>query len=134
MDKRYLVPREDGRVLAGATEEPEAGYEKRNTPEGVQGLIDFAHGLVPALYGVPVEKTWSGLRPGSPDGLPFLGPVPGIENAFAAGGHFRAGIQLSIATAQAMTDLLMGRPLRIPLDEFRLDRPPAAAFPAAFRS
>jgi glycine oxidase len=134
VDKRYLVPRDDGRVLAGATEEPEAGFEKRNTPEGVRGLIEFARDLVPALADAPVEKTWSGLRPGTPDGLPFLGPVPELENAYAAGGHFRAGIQLSIATAQAMSDLLVGRTPAIPLDDFRLDRAPALPFPTAFRS
>lgn len=134
VDKRYLVPREDGRVLVGATEEPEAGYEKRNTVEGVQGLIDFARDLIPDLAGAAVEKTWSGLRPGSPDGLPVLGPVPGWENAFVAGGHYRAGIQLSISTASVMADLLTGRSPSIPLDDFRLDRPPAPPFAAAFRS
>ena len=134
VDKRYLVPRDDGRVLAGATEEPEAGFDKRNTPEGVRGLIEFARELVPALSDAPIEKTWSGLRPGSPDGLPFLGPVPGFDNAYVAGGHFRAGIQLSIATGVVMTDLLLGRPAKIALADFRLDRPPAAPFPAAFRS
>ncbi|HVK09633.1 MAG TPA: FAD-dependent oxidoreductase [Gemmataceae bacterium] len=134
VDKRYLVPRDDGRVLAGATEEPEAGFEKRNTPEGVGGLMEFARELVPALATAPVEKTWSGLRPGSPDGLPFLGPVPGLRNAFAACGHFRAGIQLSIGTAGVLTDLITGRPSTVPVDDFRLDRPPAPPFPAAFRS
>jgi glycine oxidase len=132
--KCYLVPRQDGRILAGATEEPEAGFEKRTTEIGVGGLVRFATGLLPRLATAEVEKTWAGLRPGSPDGLPFLGPVPGTDNVFAATGHFRAGIQLSPGTASVMSELLAGRRPAIPLDDFRLDRPPAPPFPTAFRS
>ncbi len=132
--KRYLVPRDDGRILAGATEEPEAGFEKRNTESGVAGLIDFACSLVPGLRIAEVERTWCGLRPGTPDGLPFLGPVPGFANAFVAGGHFRAGIQLSVATGRVMAELLTGRPPFLPLEVFALDRPPAEPFESAFRS
>jgi glycine oxidase len=132
--KRYLVPREDGRILVGSTEEPEAGFDKRTTDAGVEALIGFARGLVPNLATMPVEKAWAGLRPGTPDGLPYLGPVPGWTNVFAATGHFRAGIQLSPGTAQVMTDLLTGRPPSLPLAEFRLGRPPARPAPAAFRS
>src|SRR5207253_2207305 len=95
---RYLVPRQDGRVLAGSTEE-EAGFEKQTTAEGVTGLIQLAVELVPALAHADVERCWAGLRPGSPDGLPFIGPVPGVSNLLMAAGHFRAGIQLSPGTA-----------------------------------
>lgn len=132
--KRYLVPRDEGLVLAGATEEPEAAFEKRNTPEAVAGLIDFATDLVPALRAATVEKSWSGLRPGSIDGLPYLGRAPQLRNVFVAAGHFRAGIQLSIGTAQAMRDLLTGKSPAIPLEAFRLGRPPAPPFVTAFRS
>ena len=132
--KCYLVPRGDGRVLAGATEEPEAGFEKANTREGVTALVEFATGLIPALGDAQVERAWAGLRPGSPDGLPFLGAVPGFANAYFAGGHFRAGIQLSPATGIVMADLIAGRQPSIPLADFRLDRPPAPPFAAAFRS
>jgi glycine oxidase len=132
--KRYLVPREDGRILVGSTEEPEAGFDKRTTDAGVEALIGFARGLVPNLATMPVEKAWAGLRPGTPDGLPYLGPVPGRANVFAATGHFRAGIQLSPGTAHVMTDLLTGRPPSLALAEFRVGRPPARPAPAAFRS
>jgi glycine oxidase len=132
--KRYLVPRLDGRVLAGSTEEPEAGFEKANTPEGVGGLIKFAHSLVPGLRPVVVEKTWCGLRPGSSDEMPFIGPVPGYENVFAAVGHFRAGVQLSIGTAELVRDLILRRPTEIPAADFRLDRPTAGPIRPAFRS
>jgi glycine oxidase len=132
--KRYLVPRPDGRVLVGSTEEPEAGFEKANTPQGVQELKQFAFDLCPALRDAEVEKTWAGLRPGSPDGLPFIGPVPGRQNVFAAVGHFRAGVQLSIGTAMLIQSWLTGADCPIPADSFRLDRPPDKTSRPAFRS
>jgi len=134
VDKQYLVPREDGRILAGSTEEPEAGFEKRTTEEGVDSLIRFATELVPALTAATIEKTWAGLRPGSIDGLPYLGRLPDFENAFVAAGHFRAGIQLSPATASVMCELLTERKPSIPLDDFRVGRLPNPLQTAAFRS
>lgn len=132
--KRYLVPREDGRILVGSTEEPEAGFDKRTTDAGLQGLTDFAISHVPELASVPVERTWAGLRPGTPDALPYLGPVPGWANVFGATGHFRAGIQLSPGTAHVMTDLLLGRRPSLPIEKFRFGRPPARPVVTAFRS
>jgi glycine oxidase len=128
--KRYLVPRLDGRVLVGSTEE-HAGFDKRTTAGAVRGLLDFALGLVPALDGAELERCWAGLRPGSPDGLPFLGPVPGYDNLFVAAGHFRSGIQLSAVTGQVVQELLLGRPPSVPLEAFRPDRAPPGASSAA---
>jgi glycine oxidase len=119
--KRYLVPRPEGRVLIGSTEE-DAGFDKRTTAEAIQGLLSFGISMVPALAGAHPERTWAGLRPGSPDGLPYIGPVPGIDNLFVAAGHFRAGIQLSPATGLVLKELFLGQPLTVPLDAFRLDR------------
>jgi glycine oxidase len=122
LGRRYLVPRPDGRVLAGSTEE-DAGFDKRTTAEAIRGLLDLACTLVPALGRAPVERCWAGLRPGSPDEMPFLGPVPGLDNLFVAAGHFRAGIQLSPGTGLAMAELLCGQAPGVPLEAFRLDRP-----------
>jgi glycine oxidase len=133
MGKRYLVPRTDGRVLIGATEE-DAGFDARPTAGGIAGLLEFAASLVPGLAAAPLERCWAGLRPGSPDGLPFLGTVPGYENFFVAAGHFRAGLQLSPATGLVLSELLLERPPSIPLEAFRLDRAAAMSFHAAFRS
>jgi glycine oxidase len=132
-DKRYLVPRGDGLVLVGATEE-DVGYDARPTASAIAGLLDFAAQLVPSLAGAALERCWAGLRPGSPDGLPFLGPVPDSPNLHVAAGHFRAGIQLSPATGRAMADLLIGRKPVVSLEAFRLDRPPAPPIRTAFRS
>lgn len=134
VDKQYLVPREDGRILAGSTEEPEAGFEKRTTEEGINGLVRFATELVPALTSATIEKTWAGLRPGSIDGFPYLGRLQNFENAFVAAGHFRAGIQLSPATARVMFQLLTDCKPSIPLHDFRIERPPSPLKAVAFRS
>ena len=134
VEKRYLVPREDGRILVGSTEEPEAGFEKRTTEVGVTGLAAFATEVVPALVGLRAEQTWAGLRPGSLDGMPHLGPIPNTDNAFVAAGHHRAGIQLSPVTGRIMADLILGRSAVPAIDAFRPDRPPAPPVTTSFRS
>jgi glycine oxidase len=132
--KAYLVPRGDGRVLVGSTEEPEAGFDKRTTAEAVAKLIALATELVPSLAGAEVEACWAGLRPGTPDGLPYLGPVPGWRNVLVAAGHFRAGIQLSLATGRVVAELVQGQPPFVPVEAFRLDRTPTSPTRPAFRS
>ncbi len=124
--RNYLVPREDGRILVGATEE-DAGFDTRATSVAVRDLIDEAIRLCPALANAEVERSWAGLRPGSRDTRPYIGLIPGFCNAFIAAGHKRAGLQLSPATAEVVCDLLLGRPPRIDVDAFRIDREPAEA-------
>jgi glycine oxidase len=106
---RYLVPRPDGRVLIGATEE-RAGFEKRTTATAISGLIDFARSLVPALGDAQLERSWAGLRPYTSGGLPRIGRVPGVRNLSLAAGHFRAGLQLSPMTAVLVRHLILGQP------------------------
>lgn len=130
---RYLVPRLDARILVGSTEE-DAGFDKRTTAGAINGLLDFAIRVIPALVDAHLERSWAGLRPGSPDGLPYLGSVPGTENLFVAAGHFRAGIQLSPATGLALKELLLGQHLTISLEPFRLDRTPGQRRRMTFRS
>lgn len=132
--KNYLVPREDGHILIGSTEEPEAGFVKANTTEAVEELVDFAASLAPALQGAAIVKTWSGLRPGSLDGLPSLGRVGDLANLYLAAGHFRAGIQLSPATGRVMADLLLDRSSPIALDDFRPGREPGRPVRVVFHS
>jgi glycine oxidase len=119
--KRYLVPRADGRVLVGSTEE-DVGFEKKNTTEAIEGLVSFARELVPALADAKLETCWAGLRPTTPDERPYLGRVPGWENAFVAAGHFRAGLQLSPGTAVVMRQTILGQPVDIDLAAFRVNR------------
>lgn len=124
----YLVPRTDGRLLAGSTLE-DVGFDASTTPETIDGLIAFAHRLLGPLRDAVVERSWAGLRPGSADGLPSIGRVPGCENAFVAAGHFRAGLHQSTGTAVLLADLMMG--LEPALDPVPYDpaRRPAAGSP-----
>jgi glycine oxidase len=118
---RYLVPREDGYVLAGATEE-EAGFDKSTTEQAIAELTKFATNLVPALRNATIEQTWAGLRPASYDGFPYIGRMPGLENAFVAAGHFRSGLHLSPGTAVVLGDLMCGKTPMIDLTPFRVSR------------
>jgi len=118
---RYLVPRADGKVLAGSCEE-EVGFQKGTTPEMLNQLADFAYSLVPALKKHEITMSWSGLRPGSFDGVPYIGKVPNVNNLFMASGHFRSGIHLSTGTAVLMADLLEGKESEISVEHFGIIR------------
>lgn len=131
--RMYLVPREDGLILVGATEE-DAGFDTRTTAHGVRNLLDEAIRLIPDLAQADVQRAWAGLRPGSLDNRPYIGAAPSYPNLFVAAGHKRAGLQLSTATAEAVTDLVLGRPPRIDLNIFRLDRDPTPSEDDVFRS
>ncbi len=119
--KMYLVPRADGRVLVGSTEE-DVGFVKRNTAEAVGELLRVATELAPPLAGATLEACWSGLRPATPDERPYLGRVGDWENAFVAAGHFRAGLQLSPGTAVVMRQAILGQATDFDLASFALDR------------
>lgn len=118
---RYLVPRDDGHLYTGSNEE-EVGIDVSTTPEVIASLREWAESLVPALRTAEVERTWSGLRPGSIDGFPYVGRSPDFENLYVATGHFRSGLHLSCATAVVIADLLTGRTPAVSLDAFRAAR------------
>jgi glycine oxidase len=99
----YLVPKPDGTVVAGSTEE-DAGFDDRPTVDGVAGLLQFASHAVPALGQAAVERVWAALRPATPDGQPVIGPVPGVPNLIAATGHNRTGILLAPVTAEVVAE------------------------------
>jgi glycine oxidase len=118
---RYLVPRDDGRLLAGSTEE-DVGFDRGTTAGAVSGLLEFAFSLVPRLKQAQIERSWAGLRPSTCDGLPYLGRVEACDNVFVAAGHFRGGLQLSTGTAVLMSQLIRGEQPQIDLSTFRLER------------
>jgi glycine oxidase len=110
-DGCYLVPQPGGRVLIGATEEPEAGFDRRPTAAAVARLLARAVELVPALGEAEVLEAWAGLRPDTPDHLPLLGPL-GEGGVWAATGHYRNGILLAPVTGERLAAaLLEGEPL-----------------------
>jgi glycine oxidase len=116
----YLIPRSDGRLLAGATVE-EAGFDKRTVPATIQKLESAAVEMLPALKGARILEAWAGLRPGTPDALPILGttPTPGY---YVATGHFRDGILLAPITARLMTQIIFGEDPQTDLRSFSASR------------
>ena len=109
-EKRYIVPRLDGRILIGATEEL-AGYEKQNTDEAIAGLMEFGSVICPALRTAEIEYCWAGRRPCAVRNRPFIGRVPGQDNLIVATGHFRSGLHLSPATAELVVKLVQRQSL-----------------------
>jgi glycine oxidase len=103
----YLIPRSDGRILVGTTTE-EAGFDKTTDVATIQRLRRAAISLIPELRNAKILEDWAGLRPGTPDALPFLGETstPGY---YAATGHFRDGILLAPITARIMGDVIAGK-------------------------
>lgn len=112
----YVVPRQDGRLLIGSTVE-EVGFDRSVTLEGVRHLSGRAAAILPESARLPLLGSWAGLRPATPDRLPFLGRG-GMEGFLLATGHFRNGILLAPLTAQVVADLLLGRPPSVPLEPF----------------
>lgn len=104
----YLIPRRDGRILVGSSMEY-TGFDKSTTPQVRDELSAVATGLIPELAKYPIEKHWAGLRPGSPDGIPYISACPGVEGLFVNAGHFRNGVVMGLAAAHLGTDLMLNR-------------------------
>jgi glycine oxidase len=105
-ERCYLVPWEDGTLLAGATVE-EAGYDERTTTAGVRDLIEAACDLVPHAWTAGFITARAGLRPASADGLPIIGPSSVMPNLIYATGHYRNGVLLAPLTAQLVAETLL---------------------------
>lgn len=115
-ERIYLVPRNDGRILAGATVEY-VGYDKTVTAGGIYANLDAAMELVPALAAARVEETWAGLRPDTPDHLPIIGPTD-LEGLLIATGHFRSGVLLTPITAKIIGDYVARMAPTLDCDRF----------------
>ena len=117
----YLVPRRDGRLLAGSTME-EAGYNKSVTLAGLDKIVRGAAAIMPALGAATFREAWAGLRPAARDLLPVLGFSPSVSNVLWAAGHFRSGILLSAITGEIIADLVKGRRPAVELGAFSAAR------------
>ncbi len=125
----YLVPRNDGRILAGATLEY-AGFDKRTTAGGIEKILSAAIDLAPSLANARLEETWAGLRPDSPDHLPILGPTD-VDGLLIATGHFRSGILLAPITARLVREWITEQRMSADWDRFSPLRFPSATADAA---
>jgi glycine oxidase len=112
----YVVPRSDGRILAGSTTE-RAGFDKSVTAAGLRTVLDTALRIAPVLADVRVAETWAGLRPATPDGLPVIGPgaLPGLVHA---AGLYRNGILLGPVVGEIASDLALGQAPRFDVTPF----------------
>jgi glycine oxidase len=117
----YLVPRPDGEVVLGATEE-EGNYEATPTVAGMHRLTESALEVVPAVGSFNVEGFWAGLRPAAPDRFPIVGPVPNVEGLFVATGHYRNGLLLGPLTGRRVADHILGGASLTEFEPFGLDR------------
>jgi len=117
----YLVPKANGFLFVGATVE-DVGFRSGTTVRGQSALRRSARSLVPSLAHSEVASSWAALRPGSPDGLPILGPVPGWDGLSVAGGHYRNGILLAPITGRLMAQLLTDGKTEMALAPFSAGR------------
>ena len=125
----YIVPRRDGRLLAGSTSE-NAGYAKCVTAGGIGSILTNAHEISPAVSNLPVIDTWAGLRPRAADGLPVLGPCVEIDGLFYATGHYRNGILLAPVTGELISEAIVegvASPLLAPFSPERFLLRPVAS-------
>ncbi|HEY8097489.1 MAG TPA: glycine oxidase ThiO [Methylobacter sp.] len=116
---QYLIPRRDGKILAGSTVEQD-NFNKTTTEEARDRLQAFALDLLPSLKNFPVVSHWAGLRPGTEHGIPYIDKHPEIGNLYINAGHFRNGLAMGPASAQLMVDLVLERPTSVAPDPYKL--------------
>ena len=117
----YIVPRRDGRLLAGSTTE-HAGFDKRVTASGIHSILSAALEISPRMASLPMTDSWAGLRPRAADTLPVLGPCAEITGVFYATGHYRNGILLAPLTGELIARAIVDKAFPAALNIFSPDR------------
>jgi len=120
-ENHYLIPRSDGLVLAGSTLEY-AGFDKHITREARDELLQAATALVPALTDCALVRQWAGLRPGSPDGVPFIGEHPLVKGLFVNTGHFRNGVVMGPASVRVLLERMRMLPAVTDPSPYAIDK------------
>ncbi|MBA3609989.1 MAG: glycine oxidase ThiO [Rubrobacter sp.] len=116
-ERCYAVPKRDGRMIVGATEEPGV-HDRRPTLGGVARLSAAALDLIPTLKDAPFLNAWGGLRPATPTGRPILGAVEGWDGLLVATGHYRNGVLLAPITGKAISEAALGEAPSVDLRPF----------------
>ncbi len=116
-----FVPRPDGSLLLGVTIE-EAGFDDSVTLGGLRHILQHAAAVAPVVDQLPLRRAWAGLRPATPDGWPYMGPVPPVENLWISTGHFRKGILLAPLCAQLMARSILANHMEEDLQPFKSTR------------
>ena len=112
-----IYPRADTRVLVGATME-DVGYDRQVRLDAVTTLVRQATALMPGLSAASFVTAWTGLRPFSHDNLPYLGPIPDLDGAYAATGHYRSGILLAPITGLLLKEMILKEAPTLPLEPY----------------
>ena len=117
----YLAQKRHGEVLIGSTTE-HVGFDTRITEEGIRGLCQGAVKTIPSLANTGIKRVWAGLRPGTPDELPVLGPAAGVEGYASVTGGFRTGIVAAPLMARVAAQDILGETPDVPIEPYLLDR------------
>ena len=104
-DGHYAIPRRDGHILVGSTLEY-VGFDRRTTAAARTLLLDFVRRYLPDLLDCGPINHWSGLRPGTIQGIPYIGGVPGIDGLYVNAGHFRNGVVIGLASARLLRGII----------------------------
>jgi len=118
----YAIPRKDGRILIGSTIEY-VGFDKQTSEEALGVLSDAAVEIIPSILDFPIEHHWSGLRPGTSSGIPYIGEHPEIKGLFLNCGHFRNGVVLGLSSARLAADLLLEKTPAMPPEAYSINAP-----------
>ncbi|MCW8933162.1 MAG: glycine oxidase ThiO [Gammaproteobacteria bacterium] len=105
-ENRYLIPRRDGRILCGSSIE-HSGFSKATSQSMKEDLLESAISIFPALADLQIEHHWAGLRPGSPQGVPYIGSHHEIEGLYINAGHYRNGVILGLGSAFRIADIMI---------------------------
>jgi glycine oxidase len=117
-DNFYLIPRQDGHILAGSTVEF-AGFDKRTTRGARNILLKKARHLVPELTDELVVQQWAGLRPGSSRNIPVIDAHPSVSNLFLSSGHYRYGVTMAPGSGQLLSNMILNKPQSIDMTPYR---------------
>jgi glycine oxidase len=118
----YAIPRKDGRILVGSTIEY-VGFNKQISEEALGVLSDAAVEMIPSILDFPIEHHWSGLRPGTSSGIPYIGEHPEIEGLYLNCGHFRNGVVLGLSSARLAADIMLRKTPALSPEAYSINAP-----------